>query len=169
MDGRNFKESFEELHQCSRRCRNSSTPTSPVKFNTTKGSKSYNNRNFQIKQRPTFGHATETLLSGEINQLTKRKHVHSVRRDIGPMNVSFPDMESRKGQLIGKCFICLRTGHTIKDCKIEKQCLHCGQVKNHHRSLCPNKFGKEICTQRFSTLLSYGEKVIMQNVEVSNN
>ena len=84
---------------------------------------------------------------------------------------SFPDMKFRKGLLKGKCFICLRTGHTIKDCKIEKPCFHYGQVKNRHCSLCPKKFGKEIWQLSFSTLLSYGQKVIKQtaNVKVSNN
>ena len=36
------------------------------KLNNTKGSKVYNNRNSEIKERPMFGHTTETLLSGEM-------------------------------------------------------------------------------------------------------
>ena len=62
----------------------------------------------------------------------------------------------------GKCFICLRSGDTVKDCKVEKPCFHCSQVKNHHRSFCPKKFRKEIRQQSSSTLLSYGEKSMIQ-------
>ena len=37
-----------------------------LKFSTTKGLKFYKNKNFQLKERPTFGQATVTLLSGKI-------------------------------------------------------------------------------------------------------
>ena len=55
--------------------------------NTTKGSKFYNNRNFQIKERSTFGHTTEALLSGLIKPTYKIQAFAFVRRGIGPMNV----------------------------------------------------------------------------------
>ena len=66
----------------------------------------------------------------------------------------------------GKCFICLRIGHMIKDCKVEKPFFHFDQVKNHHRSFCPKKFVKEIRRQSSNWVLSYGEKVIMQTATV---
>ena len=66
----------------------------------------------------------------------------------------------------GKCFICLRIGHKIKDCKVEKPYFHYGQVKNHHRSLCPKNFGIEMRQQSSSMLLSYEEKVIMQTATI---
>ena len=137
------------------------------KFNNTKGSKILNNRNFQIQEKPTFGHTTEALLTGELSPAYKTQTcAFCEKRHWTDECRSFPDIESRKGQLKGKCFICLRNRHTIKDCKVEKPCFHCGQVKNHNRSFCPKKFRKEIRQQSSSTLLSYGEKVMMQTATV---
>ena len=115
------------------------------KLNKTKGSKVYNNRNSQIKERPMFRHTADTLLSGEMKPGYKTQTCAFCEKGHWTDECrSFPDIESRKGQLKGKCFICQRTGHTIKYCNFEEPCFHCGQVKNHHCSLCPKKFVKEI-------------------------
>ena len=115
------------------------------KLNNTKGSKAYNSRNSEIKERLTFGHTTETLLSVEMKPAYKTQTCAFCEKGhCADECRSFPDIESRKEQLKGKCFICLRTGHTIKDCKFEKLCFHCGHVKNYQLSLCPKKFVKEI-------------------------
>ena len=137
------------------------------KFNNTKGSKIFNNRNFQILERPTFGHTTEALLTVEIRPTYKTQTCAfcEVRHWTDECK-SFLDIESQQGQLKGKCFICLRNGHTIKDCKVEKPCFHCGQVKNQHCSSCPKKFRKEIRQQSSSTLLSYRENFMMQTATV---
>src|SRR5262249_22144418 len=52
----------------------------------------------------------------------------------------FPTVEARRKLLKGRCFICLRKDHKQSDCKSERVCAHC-KAKNHHRSLCPEKFG----------------------------
>ncbi|XP_056016952.1 uncharacterized protein LOC125656535 [Ostrea edulis] len=49
-------------------------------------------------------------------------------------------IEDRKQRIKGKCYICLRPGHRIKDCRVVKPCFHCRESRNHHRSLCPKKF-----------------------------
>ncbi|KAH3691231.1 hypothetical protein DPMN_193179 [Dreissena polymorpha] len=46
----------------------------------------------------------------------------------------------RKKQLKGSCYICLKFGHKISECKRNKVCVHCGKKNDHHRSLCPTKF-----------------------------
>ena len=88
------------------------------KFNNTKESEIFNNRNFQIQERPTFGHTTEALLRGEIRPTYKTQTCAFCERHWTDECRSFPDIESRKGQLNGKGFICLKNGHTIKDCKV---------------------------------------------------
>ena len=42
----------------------------------------------------------------------------------------------------GRCFICLKVGHVIKNCpnSQKKPCSHCGKKANHNRCLCPEKF-----------------------------
>ena len=80
------------------------------KFNDTKGWKFYNNRNFQIRERPMFGHTRENLISGETKPADKTQTCAFCEKWYWTDECwSFPDMESRKYQLREKCFICLRT------------------------------------------------------------
>ena len=48
----------------------------------------------------------------------------------------------RKLSQQGRCFICLKVGHVIKNCpnSQKKPCSHCGKKANHNRCLCPEKF-----------------------------
>jgi len=53
-------------------------------------------------------------------------------------------IDSRKGQLVsqGRCFICLKIGHTYRQCPSaqSRSCYHCKQIGHHHRSICPRQF-----------------------------
>ncbi|MCG7879441.1 MAG: hypothetical protein N0C90_24385, partial [Candidatus Thiodiazotropha endolucinida] len=88
----------------------------------------------------------------------------------------------RKKQLKGSCFKCLKTGHKAKDCKKGKTCVHCGEVNDHHRSLCQKKFSSntssthlteevvELPTENAAyasenALVSSGEMVLMQTAK----
>jgi len=31
---------------------------------------------------------------------------------------------------------CLKSGHVLKDCKVDRACAHCGKKGSHHRNLC---------------------------------
>ena len=53
----------------------------------------------------------------------------------------YPTIEARKQRIKGSCFICLKQGHKTYECTLTKSCFYCGQVNNHHRSLCPKKYG----------------------------
>ena len=53
----------------------------------------------------------------------------------------YPTIEARKQKINGSCFICLKQGHKTNECTLTKSCFYCGQVNNHHRSLCPKKYG----------------------------
>ena len=52
----------------------------------------------------------------------------------------YPTIEARKQKIKGSCFLCLKQGHKTKECTLTKNCFYCGQVNNHHRSLCPTKY-----------------------------
>jgi len=53
----------------------------------------------------------------------------------------FRTVEDRKRQIRGSCYRCLMEGHGSQDCIKRYQCVHCKATNNHHRSLCPKKFG----------------------------
>ena len=50
-----------------------------------------------------------------------------------------PSAASRKAKLDGRCFRCLKTGHTAHTCKRRQPCVYCCK-DSHHRSLCPTRF-----------------------------
>jgi hypothetical protein len=39
----------------------------------------------------------------------------------------------------GRCFNCLRLGHTVSYCTVEKKCFYCSKVGAHHSSICPQR------------------------------
>ena len=84
--------------------------------------------------------------------------------------VVYPDVDSRTGKLKGRCFSCLRPGHTVSSCKSKFTSVYCSG--KHHRSLCFVKFGNSSATtseERLTltstpseVLLSSGKQVLMQ-------
>ena len=57
----------------------------------------------------------------------------------------FVTVADRKTQLLtqGRCFVCLKVGHTYKECPHaqSKSCYYCYKVGHHHCSICPKHFG----------------------------
>ena len=57
----------------------------------------------------------------------------------------FVTVADRKTQLSsqGRCFVCLKVGHTYKECPHarSKSCYYCHKVGHHHRSICSKHFG----------------------------
>ena len=53
-------------------------------------------------------------------------------------------VNNRKSQLVsqGRCFICLRVGHTYKQCPSaqSRSCYHCKRIGHHHCIICPKQF-----------------------------
>ena len=53
-------------------------------------------------------------------------------------------VNNRKSQLVsqGRCFICLKVGHTYKQCPSaqSRSCYHCKRIGHHHHSICPKQF-----------------------------
>ena len=52
----------------------------------------------------------------------------------------YKTIDERKAKIRGRCFNCLRTDHLFRRCGSEKPCFYCKRKKNHHSSLCPDKF-----------------------------
>ena len=90
-------------------------------------------------------------------------------------------MAERKKQLKDSCFKCIKTGNRAKDCKKDKACVHCGEVNDHHRSLCRKKFSSNVSSAHLSeeidelsgnfacaeeeALVSSGEMVLMHTAK----
>ena len=57
----------------------------------------------------------------------------------------FVTVADRKRQLStqGRCFVCLKVGHTYKECPHaqSKSCYYCHKAGHHHCSICPRHFG----------------------------
>ena len=77
----------------------------------------------------------------------------------------FTDIPSRKKQISGRCYICLKTGHLLKECQSTRKCVYCNQERNHHRSLCPKQF-KSADNIKQTSMVAIGEQVIMQTATV---
>ena len=89
---------------------------------------------------------------------------------------TFTTLTVRKEKIKGRCFICLKKGHTPRDCKADKLCVHCQETNRHHRGLCPKKFPPGKSTESVNTVteplstsitvedsfLATGEQVLMQ-------
>ena len=54
----------------------------------------------------------------------------------------FSTAEDRKLQIRDSCYLCLMNGHTAFKCRRNKQCVYCGHLNHHHRSLCPKRFAQ---------------------------
>ena len=52
----------------------------------------------------------------------------------------YKTLTERKGQLRGRCFVCLSDKHRYRECTSYKACFYCKRKGNHHQSLCPEKF-----------------------------
>ena len=90
-------------------------------------------------------------------------------------------VSERKKQLKDSCFKCLKTGHIAKDCKKGNVCVHCGEMNDHHRSLCTKKFTSNVSSAHLTkeidelseksahaderALVSSGEMVLMQTAK----
>ena len=55
----------------------------------------------------------------------------------------YSTMFQRKQRLrqLGRCFICLQSGHTFRDCPPQQRrpCAHCKQTGHHNRAICPKR------------------------------
>jgi len=74
---------------------------------------------------------TEALFSSanyppKIPKASKRETcIYRKEKHWGDECQKFATLAVRKEKMKGPCFICLRKGHIPRDCKADKQCVHC--------------------------------------------
>ena len=79
-------------------------------------------------------------------------------------------LDERKAKIKGRCFICLSTEHLFRKCTNEKPCFHCKRKKNHHSSLCPEKFSsnnqEDVELLGNEIALNVNQEVVMKTAKV---
>ena len=71
---------------------------------------------------------------------------------------AFSTVEDRRQRIKDSCYICLKKGHIAFKCLRKKQCIFCGKINHHHRSLCPKKFPESKTCTSFSVSLDAGKE-----------
>ena len=121
------------------------------------GSKRPDNFHASRSERSFTGNdtiASETLVTNASNFHPKNKANEVMRPCVFCKGDHFNDcctlyksVYDRKKQLQGqgRCFICLRIGHTFKECPsaLSKSCYYCKRTGNHHRSICPVRYDQQ--------------------------
>ena len=110
----------------------------------------------------------QTTASFHVGEKPKRKCIYCGQDHWSDECKDYPDIESRKKQIRGCCYICLKKGHQLKDCSSKKVCVYCNREHNHHRSLCPKQFQQVTASTNDTEpgLLAMEEEVIMQTAMV---
>ncbi|XP_065191904.1 uncharacterized protein LOC135822994 [Sycon ciliatum] len=94
-------------------------------------------------EQPSCVHKSSVLLVGESSRQSQpRKKVCAFCREshYSDMCSKYSTLETRKPRLGDKCQRCLRPGHSVSSCSLQKPCFYC-RKPDHHSSLCPVKFG----------------------------
>ena len=116
----------------------------------------------------------------QVNKDKERKATNILKVNIGVrMFICYPNIEVRRNKPKNQCFVCLTENHKTKHCKVpDKPCVHCGENRKHHRTLCPKKlqikstaedqeWKDQPATGTESGMVAMGEKVVMQTALVS--
>ena len=120
--------------------------------NVITSSKRFYNHHVSRQERNVMGNstATDTLVTNT-SVLQQRNKVSDVTRPcvfcksdhFNDCCTQYIDVYDRKKQLQrqGRCLVCLKIGHTFKECTnaSSKSCYYCKRFGHHHRSICPTK------------------------------
>ena len=141
--------------------------------------------NSQQSRKTPFRPSTEALASTERNQSNPKraakKCVYCEKEHWSDECRTYKTIPERKNRIKGRCFVCFSSDHLLKECHVNKLCIHCNTRGNHHRSLCPRKFNlptreptavitesitdprADECTENM--LITSEDKVIMQTAK----
>ncbi|CAC5425230.1 unnamed protein product [Mytilus coruscus] len=153
------------------------------------------NANVQSRYKPSYGKPQNVRSSGEeLFSATDDRPFPPNRTKVKKLCIyckgshwsdecsMYKTVEDRKAQLNGLCYICLKSGHRLRDCTSDRKCVYCGKTKKHHRSLCLKKFAtnrteisnladeavettESVSLTTESSFLSSGDIVLMQTAK----
>ncbi|VDI78452.1 Hypothetical predicted protein [Mytilus galloprovincialis] len=109
--------------------------------------------NVQSRYKPSYGKPQNVRSSGEaLFSTTNDMPFTPTRTEVKKLCIYckgshwsdecslYKTVEDRKAQLNGLCYICLKSGHRLRECSSDRKCVYCSKTKKHHRSLCLKKF-----------------------------
>ncbi|CAF1104794.1 unnamed protein product [Didymodactylos carnosus] len=102
---------------------------------------------------------TETLFTTASGKVLEQKCIYCERKHWSDECRTFATIEARKKKIKGCCFICLKRGHQVRECRRDQRCIYCKKVKDHHRSLCPSKFASNEKTESAYVATDHVEEV----------
>ncbi|CAC5402676.1 unnamed protein product [Mytilus coruscus] len=153
------------------------------------------NANVQSRYKPSYGKPQNVRSSGEaLFSATDDRPFPPNRTKVKKLCIyckgshwsdecsMYKTVEDRKAQLNGLCYICLKSGHRLRDCTSDRKCVYCGKTKKHHRSLWLKKFAtnrteisnladeavettESVSLPTESSFLSSGDIVLMQTAK----
>ena len=85
----------------------------------------------------------EYSIEGMFNRDIKVKCIYCEKSHWSDEWQRYKNLMERKGQLRGRCFVCLSDKHRYRECTSYKACFYCKRKGNHHQSLCPEKFSNQ--------------------------
>lgn len=101
-----------------------------------------NNHNKVRNKRQLYNH--DNFRPGVTNNKQRKLHcIFCKGNHLYDQCTQFKTGKERKAKLGKSCFMCLRTGHFMRDCRSKGTCFYCGVYGQHHKALCPKKFGPE--------------------------
>ena len=112
-----------------------------------------------VKARPTL---TETFSATEPRSF-RPKCFFCAKEHWSDECPTYDTLEKRKEKAKGVCYNCFNSSHRVKDCRSPRQCYFCKQTRNHHRSLCPKRFGQTSRKPEVGALAANCETVLMQS------
>ena len=108
-----------------------------------------NERQRDRPYKPTT-HVAHSMAANTVKM--ERKCIYCGQSHFADECTRYTDAETRKDQLNGRCFICLKSGHSARACERTKPCYYCKRT-THHCSICPEKFGAgKVSSQIQSTM-----------------
>ena len=116
-------------------------------------------------------HVAHSMAANTIKM--ERKCIYCGQSHFADECTRYTDAETRKDQLNGRCFICLKSGHSARACERTKPCYYCKRT-THHCSICPEKFGTGNVSSPIQTTMGVAisdhKKTVLQTAatEVSN-
>lgn len=74
----------------------------------------------------------------------------------------------RKAMIRNRCYQCFRSGHSIQNCRSQRQCFHCKERGKHNRALCPNQFPSQEKTSTLSATNNKGDTALQTAVTIAS-
>ena len=121
-----------KTHITAREAAERTFPTSDTSMGTTRvPSNNYSTSYFRTQapqreaRKPMY--TAGSLYAGERSPIQMKPKCYYCRKEHWSDECeTYRTVRTRKSQIPGVCYICLKRGHTLRSCSLKKPCYHCG-------------------------------------------